>query len=177
MQTFGSVLLLSVAVLLAVSAQGAAASPFGAKLAAAPETMAVPTSAAKTKEMKKHAVSAHSDMGKRAAGSAPTLGLQAMPGLGAGGDGSTLDENDPAAALTKIIAPEDVPKTNADGTEIEDSGVIGADGKRQGKLADPPDFTFPIVFAVITSIIMVIYFAYSCCFAKEEKRSKSDSYM
>jgi len=158
-----------------------AASPFGVKLAAAaPHAGTVATSAVTTAEMKKHAVSAHSDSGKRTAAS-PLMGLQMggmFPGAGAGADaGSKLDDNDPAAALTKIIAPEDVPKTNADGTVIEDSGVIGADGKRQGQLAPPPDFTFPIVLAAVTSVIMVIYFVYACCIQKPEPRKKEDSYM
>lgn len=173
-------LVLAVVAIALYGHRAAAASPFGVKLAAAKHAGAVATSAATAAEMKKHAVSEHSDSGKREdKPSAKTFGLQAMPGMGGmmpGGD-STLDENDPAAALTKIIAPEDVPKTDENGTIIEDSGMIGADGKRQGELAPQPDFTFPIVFASITGVAMVVYFAYECCFKKEEKRKKSDSYM
>jgi hypothetical protein len=185
----GGRVLLVVAVVAALYAHRVAASPFGeklaAKLAAAQHVGSVATSAATTAEMKQHAVSPHSDSGKREGKpSAKTFGLQAMPGMAGllpgadgGSGGSTLDENDPAAALTKIIAPEDVPKTNENGTIIEDSGVIGADGKRQGQLAPPPDFTFPIVLASITGVAMVVYFSYECCFKKEEKRKKGDSYM
>ena len=173
----GSYLLLLLAVTLAVFGHRAGASPF-ATLVAAPPAMAVPTSAATTAEMKRHAVSAHSDQGKRVASpQAPLLGLQGPLGLGGAGAGNKLDETDPAAALTKFIAPEDVPPTDENGTIVEDKGLIGADGKRQGQLAPPPDFTIPIVFASITSVIMVIYFTYECCFKKEEPRKKSDSYM
>ena len=181
--------MLATAAMLAMVGQ-AVASPFGAKLAVAPRALAVPTSAAKTAEMKKHAVSAHSDAGKKSspkplANMAAGQGLQGLPGMGgmAGpsmgdmGASTSVDGNDPAAALTDFIAPEDAPKNAANGTLIEDSGVIGADGKRQGQLAPPPDFTFPIIFFSITAVIMVAYFTYSCCFAKEEKRAKGDSYM
>jgi len=182
--------LLLAAVLLAVVGHQAAASPLGVKLAAVAQAGAVATSADTTAEMKQHAVSAQSDAGKR---SSPLLGLQSMPGFPGMGGGATtggadgadggkgkinyLDENDPAAALTKIIAPQDVPKTYENGTIIEDTGLIGADGKRQGKLAPPPDFTIPAVFAGVTGVIMLIYFSYECCIKKEEPRKKSDSYM
>jgi len=176
--------LLLAAVLLAVVGHQAAASPLGVKLAAVAQAGAFATSADTTAEMKQHAVSAQSDAGKR---SSPLLGLQSMPGFGGtgGADGADggkgkinyLDENDPAAALTKIIAPQDVPKTYENGTIIEDTGLIGADGKRQGKLAPQPDFTIPAVFAGVTGVIMLIYFSYECCIKKEEPRKKSDSYM
>ena len=107
----------------------------------------------------------------------PGMGGMAGPSMGDMGASTSVDGNDPAAALTDFIAPEDAPKKDANGTLIEDSGVIGADGKRQGQLAPPPDFTFPIIFFSITAVIMVAYFTYSCCFAKEEKRAKGDSYM
>ena len=180
--SMGSYALLVGSVLLAVFGHEAGASPFGVKLAAVPHTGIAATSAATFAEVKQHAVSAKSDKGKHmAAAAAPLLGLQ-MGGMdmGMGGDmgqGNKLDENDPAAAMTKFIAPEDAPPTDANGTIVEDSGLIGADGKRTGKLAPPPDFTFPIVFASVTSVIMVIYFTYACCFQKEEPRKKGDSYM
>jgi hypothetical protein len=175
----GSFLLLASAVALAALGQQSAASPFGVKLAAAPHAGAVATSAATTAELKKHAVSGQRDRGKRAvAPASPLMGLQMGAGMfpGAVGAGSKLDDNDPAAAMTRMIAPEDVPTTNANGTVV-DSGEIGADGKRTGKLAAPPDFTFPIVLASVTSVIMVIYFTYACCFQKDEPRKKGDSYM
>jgi len=177
-----SYMLLLAAVLLSTCGHQTAASPFAVKLAAA-QAGAVATSTATTAEMKQHAVSAQSDAGKR---TSPLLGLQSMPsfgGMGGGGGGggetgsNKLDANDPAAALTRIIAPEDVPKTYENGTIIEDTGNIGTDGKRQGKLAPPPDFTYPIIFASVTSVIMVMYFTYACCIQKEEPRKKSDSYM
>merc|ERR1712127_1013260 len=138
-------MLLVVAMVAALYAHRVAASPFGeklaAKLAAAQHGGAVATSAATTAEMKQHAVSPHSDSGKREGKpSAKTFGLQAMPGMAgmlpgadSGSGGSSLDENDPAAALTKIIAPEDVPKTDANGTIIEDSGIIGAVRQAPGR--------------------------------------------
>jgi hypothetical protein len=176
----GSLVLLVAAVAVAALGRPSEASPFGEKLAAAQHAGAVATSAATTAELKKHAVTAHSDRGKRAvAPASPLMGLQMgnmFPGATESG-ASKLDDNDPAAAMTRMIAPEDVPQTDSNGTIIEDKGLIGADGKRQGKLAPPPDFTFPIVLASVTSVIMVVYFVYACCIQKEEPRKKGDSYM
>jgi len=162
--------MLVVAVVAVLYAHRVAASPFGeklaAKLAAAQHVGAVATSAATTAEMKKHTVSPHTDSGKREGKpSAKTFGLQSMPGMAgmlpgadSGSGGSSLDEHNPAAALTKIVAPEDVPKTDDNSTIIEDSGVIGADGKRQGQLAPPPDFTIPILVALGNLVSIVLCF-------------------
>jgi hypothetical protein len=57
-----------------------------------------------------------------------------------------------------------------------DAGSIGVDGKRTGKLAEPPSFMFPIILAIGGAVTATGVIIYMCCFKKEEKPRRGSSY-
>jgi len=115
-----------VAVVAALYAHRVAASPFGeklaAKLAAAQHVGTVATSTETTAEMKQHAVSPHSDSGKREGKpSAKTFGLQAMPGMAGllpGADGERV------AFFGPVVTP--APKGEAAGRLWDGTLLVAA---------------------------------------------------
>ena len=50
------------------------------------------------------------------------------------------------------------------------------DGKRTGKLAEPPSFMFPIILAIGGAVTATGVITYMCCFKKEEKPRRGSSY-
>eukprot|EP00960_Hanusia_phi_P030789 748843-Hanusia_phi.AAC.2 len=119
------------------------------------------TDAKTISELKLHHLSQKSDKEKRS--TKPSLAH------------SDLDSVDPAAAVMSAIAPQDAPSVDSSG-RVVDSGHIGADGKRTGQLAEPPSFMFPIVVAIVGSVLMVIFFVYMCFFKEEKPKKKGDTY-
>mmetsp|Transcript_15322 Transcript_15322/g.23857 ORF Transcript_15322/g.23857 Transcript_15322/m.23857 type:complete len:165 (-) Transcript_15322:143-637(-) len=157
-----SVLLLAMGITVMALLSGADASSGASMAQGGPKGMRIAletlaeTSQSTKDDMKAQAVSQASDSGKRDAGH------QAMANL------------DPSQAIMGALGPNTPP----DNTTSDDQGSIGPDGKRTGKLSDPPNFMFPAIFAGVTFIVFLGVAAYICCFRKEdESLRKQNSYV